>query len=224
MDAADLAHAREGMLAAIARDVRGLRGALGSEHLDPRVMRALERVPRHEFVPAALRGHAYENKPLPIGDGQTISQPFIVALMTDLLALAPQARVLEVGAGSGYQTAVLAELAAAVYAIEWVPRLAASARERLQSLGYANVELRVGDGGKGWPAHAPFDAVLIAAAGRAIPPALVEQLAPGGRLVAPRGAEPDGQELVVITKDAAGVVRERTVLAVAFVPLLGPAS
>jgi protein-L-isoaspartate(D-aspartate) O-methyltransferase len=221
MDDVDLARAQSGMLAAIERDVRTLRGEIGRGGLDPRVVRALERVPRHEFVPAELRSEAYANRPLPIGDGQTISQPFIVALMTDLLAPAPDARVLEVGAGSGYQTAVLAELAAEVYAIEWLPRLAVLAKERLQRLGYANVELRTGDGTKGWPAHAPFDGVLIAAAAAVIPPALLEQLAPRGRLVAPRATEGGGQELIVLEKDEDGRSRERVVLPVAFVPLLG---
>jgi protein-L-isoaspartate(D-aspartate) O-methyltransferase len=219
MDEVERARARDAMLEAIARDVRATQAQLGRSALDPGVVRALARVPRHEFVPAALRGRAYANGPLPIGDGQTISQPTVVAVMTELLELWPDARVLEIGAGSGYQSAVLAELSAAVYAIELDPRLAAEARERLARLGYANVELREGDGRGGWPERAPFDAVLVAAAAPEIPRALIDQLAPGGKLVAPRGPAAGMQELVLVEKDAHGRVAERVIFPVAFVPL-----
>jgi protein-L-isoaspartate(D-aspartate) O-methyltransferase len=219
MDETDRARARSAMLDAIARDVREVQPQLGRASLGARVARALERVPRHEFVPAELVDQAYANRPLPIGAGQTISQPTMVAIMTDLLELSPDARVLEIGAGCGYQTAVLAELAAAVYAIELEPALGSPARERLARLGYTNVELRVGDGRGGWPERAPFDAVLVAAAAREIPPALIDQLEPGGRLVAPRGSSEDHQELILIAKDAGGKVCERVLFPVAFVPL-----
>jgi protein-L-isoaspartate(D-aspartate) O-methyltransferase len=212
------------MLEAIARDVRETQLQLGRAALGARVARALESVPRHEFVPRELAYQAYANHPLPIGAGQTISQPTIVAIMTELLELSPAARVLEIGAGCGYQSAVLAELAAAVYAIELEPALANAACERLERLGYRNVELRVGDGRGGWPERAPFDAVLVAAAAREIPRALIDQLGPGGRLVAPRGSSADGQELILVEKDADGKVRERAVFPVAFVPLRGVAT
>jgi protein-L-isoaspartate(D-aspartate) O-methyltransferase len=222
MDDADRARARDAMLEAIARDVRSIQAELGRSALDPGVVRALARVPRHAFVPAALQDRAYANEPLPIGDGQTISQPTMVAIMTDLLELWPDARVLEIGAGCGYQTAVLAELSARVYAIELEPRLASEARERLARLGYTHVELREGDGRGGWPECAPFDGVLVAAAAREIPRALIDQLAPGGKLVAPRGPELGMQELVLVEKDLDGKVDERSIFPVAFVPLRDP--
>jgi protein-L-isoaspartate(D-aspartate) O-methyltransferase len=191
----------------------------GRRELDPRVIAALARVPRHAFVPAGLRDRAYRNYPLPIGYGQTISQPYIVALMTDLLQVGPGARVLEIGTGSGYQAAVLAELVDRVYTIEIVEPLAQDARARLERLGYANVVVRAGDGYAGWPEHAPFDAILVTAAPDHVPPALIEQLRPGGRLVLPVGAEGGDQSLRVVEKDRDGRVSERTVLAVRFVPL-----
>ncbi len=222
--------ARKAMAAEIAAEVAETRRWLGKDALDPRVMAAMETVPRHVFVPEAARGSAYENRPLPIGQGQTISQPYMVAVMTDLAAPGPGDRVLEIGTGCGYQTAVLAELAAKVYTVEVVPELARLAAEHLARLGYANVETRVGDGAEGWPERAPFEAVVVtAAAGRGVPPALVEQLARGGRLVIPVERRKAGfrvpfteqeQELLLITKDQAGRLCERTVLPVAFVPLI----
>ena len=194
------------------------------------VIEAMAKVPRHLFVPEANRALAYENRPQPIGHGQTISQPYVVAIMTDLAAIEPGDRVLEVGTGCGYQAAVLAELAERVYSIEAVPALADPAAERLERLGYKNIEVCCGDGAKGWPEHAPYDAIVVtAAAWRRIPPALIEQLAKGGRLVIPvdRGTVAARypftmleQDLLVVTKDEAGKVSERKVLPVAFVPLV----
>ncbi len=191
----------------------------GRSGLSPAVLGALARVPRHQFVPAAQVPYAYENRPLPIGHGQTISQPYIVALMTDLLDLPPAAAVLEVGTGSGYQAAVLAELAGRVYSIEIVEPLAREARERLDRLGYRNVVTRVGDGYAGWPEHAPFDGILVTAAPDHVPPALLAQLKPGARLVIPVGETGLTQSLKVIEKAADGTLSERDVLPVRFVPL-----
>ena len=184
-------------------------------------MRAMAEVPRHEFVPEEERVSAYLDIPLPIGHGQTISQPYIVALMTDLLELTPRSRVLEVGAGSGYQAAVLARLAKSVHTVEIVPALARTCQERLARLGFANVAVHEGDGGAGLEAEAPFDAIIVTAAARRVPPALLEQLRPGGRMVIPVGAADGAQELVLITKDAQGRVQARPVLPVRFVPLTG---
>lgn len=186
------------------------------ETLSPRVAAAMETVPRHEFVPMARRHAAYENRPLPIGHGQTISQPFIVALMTDLLELAPDARVLEVGTGSGYQAAVLSLLAGEVYSIEIVRPLGEEAARTLARLGYTNVTTRIGDGYGGWPEAAPFDGIIVTAAAGHIPPALIAQLKPGGRLVIPVGDF--SQELMVVEKKADGTLRERRIVPVAFVP------
>jgi protein-L-isoaspartate(D-aspartate) O-methyltransferase len=189
---------------------------------DPAVLRAMRAVPRHRFVPADLQAHAYIDSPLPIGRGQTISQPYIVALMTELAMVSPGDRVLEIGTGSGYQAAVLAEIGADVYTIEIIPELAESARATLEALGYAGrVHVRAGDGYRGWPDHAPFAAVIVTAAPPEIPPPLVDQLARGGRLVAPVGD--DWQDLVVVGKDEEGNVTRRSVLPVAFVPMTGEA-
>jgi len=187
---------------------------------DARVLEAMRRVQRHLFLPESLRAEAYADRALPIAHGQTISQPYIVALMTELAALRPDARVLEVGTGSGYQAAVLAVLVREVYTIEIVEPLAAEARERLRRLGHANVWVRAGDGYRGWPEKAPFDAILVTAAPPEIPAPLLEQLAPGGRLVAPVGR--DRQELVVVERREGGWSR-RTVLPVLFVPMTGEA-
>jgi protein-L-isoaspartate(D-aspartate) O-methyltransferase len=187
---------------------------------DPRVLAALRKVPRHEFVPEAVRSQSYEDHPLPIGDGQTISQPYIVAIMTELAALSRTARVLEVGTGSGYQAAVLAEIAAEVWTIEIVPDLAATAADRLARLGYRNVHVRAGDGFGGWPEHSPFDAVVVTAAPPEVPPALKEQLTVGGRLVIPVGV--GRQDLIVIERTAGGYAT-RVVEPVAFVPMTGEA-
>jgi len=187
---------------------------------DARVLEALRQVERHLFVPARLAAEAYADRALPIAHGQTISQPYIVALMTELAAVKPTARVLEVGTGSGYQAAVLAVLAREVYTIEIVAPLADEARERLRRLGHQNVFVRAGDGYRGWPEKAPFDAILVTAAPPEIPAPLLEQLAPGGRLVAPVGR--DRQELVVVEKGERGLTR-RSVLPVIFVPMTGEA-
>lgn len=184
---------------------------------DPRVLDALVRVPRELFVPDDTRAGAFEDHPIPIGFGQTISQPYIVAYMTEALQVEPSHRVLEIGTGCGYQTAVLAELADEVYSIELVPALAGRATRTLDGLGYTNVHLRVGDGHAGWPGHAPFDRILAAAAPPDIPPALLDQLAEGGILVIPVGV--DAQELRVLRKHE-GRLELLSTLPVRFVPML----
>ncbi len=223
------AAARAAMVAEVELEVVETARWLGKDKLDPAVIAALTCVPRHLFVPEQDRAFAYENRPLPIGHRQTISQPYIVALMTDLAGLGSGDRVLEVGTGCGYQAAILAELAERVYTIETVPELAAAAAERLAALGYDNIEVRHGDGAQGWPEAAPFDAILVtAAAQRRIPPALIDQLAPGGRLVIPLERSAGGfswarghdQELLLVVKDEAGKIEEKSVIPVAFVPLI----
>lgn len=186
---------------------------------DERVLAAMSRVPREQFVPDSVRAYAYADDALPIGQGQTISQPFVVATICSLLALDGFERVLDVGTGSGYQAAVLAELVAEVVTIERIQELAETARAALAAAGYRNVEVRVGDGSLGVPERAPFDAIAVAAATPTVPQALYEQLAEGGRIVVPRGSR-DGQELVLVVRTADGPV-ERAVLPVRFVPLLG---
>jgi len=177
-------------------------------------------VPRHEFVPEKLRERAYDNRPLPIGHGQTISQPYIVAIMTDLLRPQARHRVLEIGTGCGYQAAVLARLVAKVYTIETVAPLAREAAARLERLGYANVAVRQGDGYAGWPEEQPFDGIVVTAAAPNLPQALVDQLAPGGRLVIPLGPAGGEQILAVVTRAADGTVDRRDILPVAFVPMV----
>ena len=206
------------MLAAIADDTRRTAGHTGVQAIDGRVMAALAAVPREEFVPAGAEALAYVNRPQPIGHGQTISQPFIVALMTHLMNVQADARVLEIGTGSGYQAAVLAELVDEVYTIEIIPELARSATERLRRLGYGDVRVRTGDGWHGWPEAAPFDAIMVTAVGEDVPENLVRQLKPGGRLVLPVGTTWD-QNLAVVSQDAAGNPSMRHVLPVRFVPL-----
>ena len=219
-DAADeFAAARAVMLDDIAILVHETRADTGRAKLDARVMAAMEKVPRHVFVQPSELPHAYDNRPLPIGNGQTISQPFIVALMSDLLGLQASHKVLEIGTGCGYQSAVLAELAHEVYTIEIVEPLATQSAARLSALGYRNVHARSGDGHHGWPQHAPFDAIIVTAAAPAVPPALIEQLKPGGRLVIPVGGQWSSQQLLVVKKDADGGTVTRNVLAVRFVPL-----
>jgi protein-L-isoaspartate(D-aspartate) O-methyltransferase len=212
------------LLRDIATEVHYTRDLIGRDAFDPRVMAAMAEVPREAFVPADERQYAFANGPLPIGWGQTISQPYIVALMTDLLGCGPQARVLEVGTGSGYQAAVLSRVVRHVYSLEIIPELAEAASRRLAELGYTNVETRLGDGYLGWPEQAPFDGILVTAAAPGIPPALVEQLRPGARLVLPVG-EPHGrQELLLGEKDHDGRVHTNPILPVAFVPMTrGPA-
>lgn len=186
---------------------------------DTAVLRAMRRVPRHEFVPPAYREHAYANRPLPIGRGQTISQPYVVAHMTELLELEPGEKVLEVGTGSGYQAAVLAEITDSVFSVEIIEELARLARRRLRRLGYGRVRVRHGDGYRGWPEHAPFDAVVVTAAPEEIPPPLLRQLAPGGRMVLPKGPADRTQTLTVVRKRLDGTVDRREVSRVRFVPL-----
>jgi len=194
---------------------------IGKDKPDPRVLAALREVPRAEFVPTDRRADAHANRPLPIGFGQTISQPFIVVVMTDMLALAPGSRVLEIGTGCGYQTAFLARLADQVYTVEIVTELSAAAKDRLAKLGVSNVEFRVGDGRQGWPEHGPYDAIIVTAAATGeIPPALLEQLKPGGRMVVPTGASMLAQDLVLVTKNEDGRITKRDLFPVAFVPLV----
>lgn len=212
---------RARMLAAINESVRDSASYTGRAQLSPRVMSAMGRVPREEFVLPAYRHLAYDNTPLPIEAGQTISQPLIVALMTDLLDPQPSDVVLEVGTGSGYQAAVLAGLVKQVYSVEIVEELAVSAAAVLDRLGYDNVTVRAGDGYAGWPEHAPFDGIMVTAAADEIPPPLLAQLKPGGKLVIPVGAEHGYQELLLIEVGEDGEVRERSVLPVRFVPLTG---
>jgi len=217
----EYAQARQQMVAAIEQDARDTSLYLDKEALDPRVMTAISRVPRHEFVPAAQRGHAYDNRPLSIGFGQTISQPYIVALMSDLIKPRPGDSVRELGTGSGYQAAMLAELTGHVYSIEIIEELGEQAAERLSRLGYDNVTLRIGDGYYGWEEHAPFDAIVVTAAASHVPPPLVEQLKPGGRMVIPVGSRFLTQQLVLIEKDPGGQLITRQILPVIFVPLTG---
>jgi len=187
---------------------------------DLSVLRAIQMVPRHLFVPESVRHRAYDDVALPIGSGQTISQPYIVALSTDLLQPKPQDVVLEVGTGSGYQAAVLAEIVSKVYSIELIESLGRTARKRLEELGYGNIEIRIGDGYAGWPERAPFDGIVVTAAAPRVPQALVDQLKPGGRMVIPVGGEGEIQYLKLLTKRADGGVDEKRVLPVRFVPLV----
>jgi len=209
---------RSRMVAEIEQLVRETARETGRAALDPRVIAALRRIERERYVPPQQAAQAYDNRPLAIGAGQTISQPFIVALMTDLMQLRPGDRVLEVGTGSGYQAAVLGELAGAVYTIEIVEPLAREAARALKAAGYRNVHTRVGDGYAGWPEEAPFDAIMVTAAAPELPQPLVDQLKPGGRLVIPLGASGAVQMLTVIEKDAQGRLIRRRVLDVRFVP------
>ncbi len=194
-------------------------GAREGRELRPSVLNAIRRVPRHLFVPEAERNAAYEDRPLPIGHGATISAPTIVALMTELLDLRPGHRVLEIGTGSGYQAAVLAELAREVFSIEIVEPLAQSAAQRLARLGYRNVTVRAGDGYAGWPEQAPFDRIIVTAAAPHVPQPLLDQVAPGGRMAIPV-ATGDGEQLILIEKDRRGRVKQRGILPVRFVPLV----
>ena len=193
----------------------------GKPALDPKVKAALSDVPRDQFVPRSHIDSAFYNGPLPIGHGQTISQPYIVALMTDLLELEADDVVLEIGTGSGYQAAILAQLCKQVYSIEYVPALADIASARFEKLGYDNIESRTGNGFDGWPEHAPYDGIIVTAAATHIPGPLIEQLKPGGRMVIPLGEPHLHQELALVTKDKAGKVDIRDILGVAFVPFQG---
>ncbi len=209
------------MLDVIAATVVRTQGYIGRQRLSVRVMQAMAAVPRHEFVPMEVRHLAYADRPLPIGHGQTISQPYIVALMTELAEVQPDDVVLEVGTGSGYQAAVLATLARQVYSIEIIPELGQRAETDLRRLGYANVQVRIGDGYHGWPEHAPFAAILVTAAPEQVPQPLLDQLRPGGRLVIPVGVSGQTQSLKLLRKDEQGNLIEEDVLPVGFVPLTG---
>ena len=212
---------RRAMLEDIARTTRDTAAETGRAALSERVMQAIGRVPRHRLVSPGDETVAYRNQPLSIGRGQTISQPYIVALMTDLLDVKPGDKVLEIGTGSGYQAAVLAELGARVFTIEIVEPLGREAAQRLKALGYASVTTRIGDGYKGWPEEAPFDSIIVTAAPAEVPDELTRQLKPGGRLVIPIGPQLGAQTLYVIEKHADGRIERRPVLAVRFVPLTG---
>lgn len=208
------------LLEEIESDAKYTASYTGRKKFDQRVMDAMAEVIRENFVSLQYLPFAYENGPLPIGYGQTISQPYIVALMTDLLELTAESIVLEVGTGSGYQAAVLSQLAKKVYSIERVKELAESAKERLINLGYDNIEVRCRDGYLGWQEKAPFDSIIVTAAIDHIPPALIEQLKPGGRLVIPIGLPHMHQELMLLTKDEEGKTHTESLLGVAFVPLI----
>jgi protein-L-isoaspartate(D-aspartate) O-methyltransferase len=215
MNADDFARQRQSMIAEIALQVFYVSGQIGKNAFSRRVMLAMEKVPRHEFVPVELQRYAYANSPLPIGFDKTISQPFIVGLMTDLLDLQATDTVLEIGTGLGYQAAILATLVRKVYSIEVIEELSVQARQRLQRFGCDNVELRVGNGYHGWAEHAPFDKIIVTAAPELIPPPLIAQVKPGGRMVIPAGL-PDAQQLILLEKARDGTVAVREVLPVRF--------
>ena len=210
---------RKQMVDEIVRITHSTRRETGRATLSDRVLAAVTKVPRHRFVPASQEYGAYQDRPLAIGSGQTISQPFIVALMTDLMDTTAGDRVLEVGTGSGYQAAILSELVAEVYTIEIIEPLGREAATRFAKMGYRNIRAKIGDGYQGWSEHAPFDSIMVTAAARDVPQPLVEQLKPGGRLVIPVGSQLGGQTLYVIQKQADGGTTKRAVLAVRFVPL-----
>ena len=219
--AQDRSAERAAMVETIKSHARSVPSALGAQRIDPVVANVMEKVPRHLFVPEQQRAAAYQDRPLPIGYGQTISQPFIVALMTDLINVGPGDAVLEIGTGSGYQAAVLSPLAKKVYSIEIIPELGKRAAARLVELRFDNVEVKVGDGYHGWSEHAPFDAIVVTAAASHIPPPLVEQLAKGGRMVVPVGGPFSVQFLMLLEKRRDGSITTRQLLPVSFVPLRG---
>lgn len=218
--AQDTAAPRARMVAEVDAMYADTRGLTGLPAMSAPVRAALGKVERHRLVPPAQRAAAYRNHPLPIGGGQTISQPYIVALSTDLVAPQPQHVVLEIGTGSGYQAAVLAEIVRKVYTIEILEPLSLSAQKALGELGYRNIEFKVGDGYQGWPEKGPFDAIVVTAAAPRVPEALLAQLKPGGRMVIPVGPEGGAQDLLLISKEADGSLRQRQVLPVRFVPLV----
>jgi len=213
--------ARQKMVRAIEADVRATSLHINKKSLDPRVMSVMGKVERHRFVPPSEQSWAYANRPLPIGHGQTISQPYIVALMTDLINVDPGDRVLEIGTGSGYQAAVLAEMGAEVFTIEIIEPLARQASGRLAELGYGQIKTRQGDGYYGWQEEEPFDAIVVTAAADHVPPPLIRQLKAGGVMIIPVGGRFLVQQLVLVTKDSAGSVTTRQILPVRFVPLTG---
>jgi protein-L-isoaspartate(D-aspartate) O-methyltransferase len=206
---------RQQMIAEVVADVVFLTAQLGKSALDARVIEVMGRIPRHEFVPVELQAYSYINSPLPIGYGKTVSQPFIIALMTDLLEPQAEDRVLEVGAGVGYQAAILSELVKQVYSMDIIEELALETRKRLGRLGYRNIEIGVGNGYYGWSEHSPFDKIIVTAAPDLIPPPLISQLKPGGKMVIPTGI-PDKQQLMVLEKSADGKLATREVLPVRF--------
>jgi protein-L-isoaspartate(D-aspartate) O-methyltransferase len=211
---------RQRMLAEVAAETIYASARIGKAALAKQVMDAIGRVPRHEFVPVELQPYAYANTPLPIGFNKTISQPFIVALMTDLLELNTSDAVLEIGTGLGYQAAILAELARKVYTVEIIEELAQQAEQRLGRLGYTNIKLKIGNGYYGWPEYAPFDKVIVTAAPELIPPQLIQQLKPGGRMVIPAGL-PEAQQLILVTKQRDGKLTMTEILPVRFSALEG---
>ena len=213
--------ARLNMVEVIRQDAKYTGRVTGRKDIAPHVLEAMATTSRHEFVPVNLAHRAYDNRPLPIGYGQTISQPYIVALMTDLLDIDTDDVVLEIGTGSGYQAAVLAALVKQVYTVEIIPPLAEQAAKRLEHLSYSNVQTRIGDGYYGWPEHAPFDAIIVTAAATHVPPPLIEQLKPGGKMVIPVGSFLFTQQLMLVEKDQEGRTKNRQILPVAFVPLTG---
>ena len=219
-DGQDFAKERARMVGEVEAMYAETRSETGLARMSPAVRAAMGKVERHRLVPSSEAPRAYRNHPLPIGSGQTISQPYIVALSTDLLAPKPTDVILEVGTGSGYQAAVLAEIVARVYSIEIIASLGNEARKRLEELGYGNIEVRIGDGYAGWPEKAPFDGIVVTAAAPRVPQSLVDQLKPGGRMVIPVGGAGDVQYLKLLTKRADGGVDEKRVLPVRFVPLV----
>jgi protein-L-isoaspartate(D-aspartate) O-methyltransferase len=221
MKADNFARLRQSMLAEIAAQAIYVSARIGKVSFAGRVMEAMDKVPRHGFVPIELQPYAYANSPLPIGFDKTISQPFIVALMTDLLDIQPNDIVLEIGTGLGYQAAIVAALAQKVYSIEVIEELSEQAKQRLRRFGYVNIELRVGNGYYGWAEHAPFDKVIVTAAPDLIPPALIDQLKPGGKMVIPAGLA-EAQQLILVEKDSNGKVMVKEILPVRFSQLEGP--
>ena len=217
----DFQQQRQGMIDAIKQSVAETRRHLDKAELDPRVLEVMSKVPRHRFVPSDLWPEAYENRPLPIGHGQTISQPYIVALMTDLIDTQSDFKVLEIGTGSAYQAAILAELVDEVYSIEIIEPLGKAAAKRIAELDYQNIHTRIADGYFGWEEAGPFDAILVTAAASHVPPPLVKQLKKGGRMVIPVGSRFMTQQLLFVEKGMDGKVTTRQVLPVFFVPLTG---
>ena len=217
----DYTMARQAMVRMIEDDVKSTRFYLDKEILDEKVMQMMAKVPRHEFVPDNNKDYAYENRPLSIGHGQTISQPYIVAIMTDLLELKPDSRVLELGTGSGYQAAILSGLVKEVFSIEIIEPLGLAAKARLARLGYDNVTVKIGDGYYGWEEEAPFDAIIVTAAASHIPPALSKQLKVGGRMIIPVGTLFMTQQLLLVSKQDKAKLVSRQILPVRFVPVTG---
>ena len=217
----DYAAQREELIEIIKEDVQRTSHHLKKEALDPQVLEAMATVPRHEFVPSNVRNQAYRNRPLPIGHGQTISQPYIVAIMTDLINIEPGDKVLEIGTGSGYQAAILAQITDEVYTIEIIEPLGKRAKETFDRVGYETITSKIDDGYYGWEKHAPFDAIVVTAAASHVPPPLIQQLKPGGSMIIPVGGNFLTQQLVLVLKNEDGQVVTRQIMPVAFVPLTG---